>query len=343
VLDLARLRDPAASGTTAAIAGIIETGTSGPVGMALTPDGAHLLVASAEAAGAEDGGVEVTAIALPAHRVAQRIRLRDAGGEPCRADSPDPGYGRFPNPNGIAVSPLGTGWLLTANGGTDDVSVIDLRRALAGDAAAEVARIPVQSGGFGIGVSPDGRLAAVASRESMRTGAFGNTVSLIDIAAQRETARIQVGTDDPAQGTRPFVAAFTPGGAHLGGVLLRLGHRLAGRGRVGARGEAPQSGRSLRRSGAAARRRHRARWALGRGDRRPEDRTGQQRAVDARPARSDRRGPCHRHRQRNLPSRHPAGRPLRPAGAAGSRQPVVSRLCAAAKARASAIASWSWL
>jgi DNA-binding beta-propeller fold protein YncE len=215
VLDLATLRDPRADGTTAAIAGIIETGTFGPVGSAITPDGAHLLVGAAEAAGAEDGGVEITAIDRVTGQVVRRIRMRDDGGEPFYHDSPHADFGRFPDPNGIAVSALGTGWLLTANGGTDDVSIIDLARAMAGEEDAEVARIPVQSGGFGISVSPDQRVAAVASRESMRTGAYGNTVSLIDITERRETARIQVGTDDAAEGTRPFVAAFTPDSAHL--------------------------------------------------------------------------------------------------------------------------------
>lgn len=214
LLDLAALRDPRNDGTMGAIAGILETGTAGPVGATVTPDGRHLLVGSAEAPEAEDGGVEITAFDRATLRVARRIRLRDGGGTPVR-DSPDPRFGRFPNPNGIACSALGSGWLVTANGGTDDVSVIDLAAALAGDPGAEVARVPVQSGGFGISVSPDGRIAAVAARESMRTGAFGNTVSLIDIAARAEAARIRVGTDDPAQGTRPFVAAFTPDGRHL--------------------------------------------------------------------------------------------------------------------------------
>jgi DNA-binding beta-propeller fold protein YncE len=214
LLDLAALRDARHDGTTGAMAGVVETGTAGPVGAALTPDGRHLLVSSAEAPEAEDGGVEVTAIDRATHEVSCRIRLRDAGGVPCR-DSPHPDFGRFPNPNGIAVSPLGTGWLLTANGGTDDVSVIDLAAALAGERDAEVARVPVESGGFGIQVSPGGRLAAVAARESMRTGGYGNTVSLIDVALRREVARIRVGTDDPAQGTRPFVAAFVRGGTHL--------------------------------------------------------------------------------------------------------------------------------
>lgn len=214
LLDLAALADPRHDGGTGAIAGVLETGTAGPVGMALTPDARHLLVGSAEAPGAEDGGVEITAFDRATLAVARRIRLRDAGGVPVR-EAPHPDFGRFPNPNGIACSPLGSGWLVTANGGSEDVSLLDLPAALAGDPGAEVARVPIQSGGFGVGISPDGRLAAVAARESMRSGAFGNTVSLIDIAARREAARILVGTADPAQGTRPFVAAFTPDGRHL--------------------------------------------------------------------------------------------------------------------------------
>jgi DNA-binding beta-propeller fold protein YncE len=205
VLDRARLL--ASDGTTGAIAGVIELGICGPVGIAATPDGAQLLVSSAEAAGAEDGGAEIAVVELAAHRVLAPIRLAHGPGEPCRADNPHPDYGRFPNPNGIAVTP--DGLLVTANGGTDDASLVSLATR------EELARVPTQSGGFGVSVSPDGRLAAVASRESMRTGEFGNTVSVIDLAARREIARVRVGTDDPAEGTRPFVAAFTPDGARL--------------------------------------------------------------------------------------------------------------------------------
>jgi DNA-binding beta-propeller fold protein YncE len=207
VMDLAALRDARHDGTTGAIAAVIELGICGPVGMAVAPDGAHLLVSSAEAAGAEDGGVEIAVVELATHRVLAPIRLRDGGGEPCRRDNPHPDYGRFPNPNGIAMAPSGV--LLTANGGTDDVGFVDLATR------TELARVPVQSGGFGISVSPDGRLAAVAARESMRTGALGNTVSVLDIAARREVFRARVGTDDDSVGTRPFVAAFTPDGARL--------------------------------------------------------------------------------------------------------------------------------
>lgn len=205
VLDRQKLL--ASDGTTGAIAGIIELGICGPVGIAATPDGAHLLVSSAEAAGAEDGGAEIAVVERATHRVLAPIRLPHGAGEPCREDNPHPGFGRYPNPNGIAVTP--DGLLVTANGGTDDASIVSL------ETREELARVPTQSGGFGVSISPDGRLAAVASRESMVTGAFGNSVSVIDLAARAEIARIRVGTDDEAEGTRPFVAAFTPDGARL--------------------------------------------------------------------------------------------------------------------------------
>jgi len=205
VLDRARLL--ASDGTAGAIAGVIELGICGPVGIALSPDGAQILVSSAEAAGAEDGGAEIAVVELATHRVLAPIRLKHGAGEPCGADNPHPDFGRYPNPNGIAVTP--DGLLVTANGGTDDASIVSLATR------EEVARVATQSGGFGVSVSPDGRLAAVASRESMRSGAFGNTVSVIDLAARAEIARIRVGTDDPDEGTRPFVAAFTPDGARL--------------------------------------------------------------------------------------------------------------------------------
>jgi DNA-binding beta-propeller fold protein YncE len=141
--------------------------------------------------------------------------------QPCALSSPNAGFGRFPNSNGVAVTPFAGGAIFTANGGTDDVSVISLPRALAGDAKAEVARIPIETGGFGIAASPDGRLVAVASRESARTGKGGNTISLIDVeraiggARDAEVARIRIGTDNASEATRPFAVAFTRDGSKV--------------------------------------------------------------------------------------------------------------------------------
>jgi DNA-binding beta-propeller fold protein YncE len=217
VVDLARAFDPANAGTTNPIVGIIPTGTAGPVGIAITPDQKFLAVSSAEAAGREDGGREVTLIDAASRAVVRRIALaHDRGAEPCRHPAPHQDFGRFPNPNGVAVSPYGGGTLFTANGGTDDVSVVDLTRALADDAGAEVNRIAVEAGPFGVAASADGKLVAVASRENARTGREGRTVSLIDVVRaasgemQTELARVGVGSDGTGKGTRPFAVAFTP-------------------------------------------------------------------------------------------------------------------------------------
>jgi DNA-binding beta-propeller fold protein YncE len=223
VLDVAAALDPAASGTTRAIVDIIDTGTAGPVGIALTPDQKHLAVSSAEAPGCEDGGRQITLIDTASRKVVRQVAqaLSGNGLESSPKPSPHPGphptFGRFPNANGVAVSPLDGGYILTGNGGTDDVSVIALARALQGDPAAEVARVPVQTGPFGLAVSPDGRLAAVASRESARTGAEGNTISFIDVrqaaagGPDAEAARVRVGADGE-EATRPFAVAFTHDG-----------------------------------------------------------------------------------------------------------------------------------
>ncbi|HEX2726937.1 MAG TPA: beta-propeller fold lactonase family protein [Beijerinckiaceae bacterium] len=222
VLDVAKALDPASRGTTNAIVDIIDTGTAGPVGIALTPDQKHLVVSSAEAAGSEDGVDRITLIDTASRKVVRQVKQALAG-EGDGAPRPNPhaaphaGYGRFPNANGVAVSPLDGGIIVTGNGGTDDVSVISLARALKGE-PAEMARVPVQTGPFGVAVSPDGRLAAVASRESMRTGIEGNTISLIDLAratsdaGKAEMARVRVGTDRADEATRPFAVAFTRDG-----------------------------------------------------------------------------------------------------------------------------------
>ena len=156
VLDIAALRDPRHDGTTGAIAAIVETGTAGPVG-----SGADAGWAASAGRLGRGGGGGGWRRRDHGHRARHaqggaRIRLRDAGEEP-GARIAASGLRPLPQPNGIACSALGTGWLVRANGGTDDVSIIDLAAALAGDAGAEVARVPVQSGGFGIQVSPDWR------------------------------------------------------------------------------------------------------------------------------------------------------------------------------------------
>lgn len=228
VVELGKALDRTLSGTLGAVRAVLDTGGFGPVGFAPTPDNRFGFVAHAERQGDEDGGNLVTILDLDSGAVAGRVELAlGRPGFPCPPPevphaAPDPRFGCFPDTNGLAYSPVGGGTLIGGNGGTNDVSVIDVARALAGDPGAELARVPVETGPFGVAVSPDGRIAAVAAREDARTGKEGSTVSLIDVERARagaegaELARVRVGTDDPDnEPARTFSAAFTPDGERL--------------------------------------------------------------------------------------------------------------------------------
>ena len=228
IIDLAKAFDAEADGTLHAVEAIVPTGTAGPVGCAVTPDQRYLVVTSAEATGLEDGGRLVTLFDIARREVVRQVEMpvRRAGARPSPHPAPHETYGAFPDSNGIAVSPLQGGLLFTANGGTDDVSVLSLAAALEGR-DAEIGRVPVEAGPFGIAVSPDGRLVAAAARESAQVRRECRTVSLIDAeraangAAGAEIARIPIGSDDPAAETRPFAVAFTPDGRHLIATAFR--------------------------------------------------------------------------------------------------------------------------
>src|SRR4029453_3994373 len=130
-------------------------------------------------------------------------------------------FGCFTDTNGVVISPKHGGVAFTANGGTDDVSVIDVAKILANAPGAELARIPVGTGPWGIAVSPDGAWIATANRESARVDQEGNHVSLINVdkamtgAKDAEAARLIVGTNNPSAASRPFGVAFTPDGKTL--------------------------------------------------------------------------------------------------------------------------------
>src|SRR5262249_30234234 len=150
-----RALDPVSRGTTRAIERIVPTGTCGPVGAALRPDGRHLILTSAEGEGTEDGGCRLTVFDIQSEESVRQCRVA----APDRGPSPPPGphgsSGVYPAPNGVAISPLGGGLVFTANGGTDDVSMLSLPKVLAGREDAEIGRIAVGAGPFGIAASPD--------------------------------------------------------------------------------------------------------------------------------------------------------------------------------------------
>lgn len=225
VLDIAAAMDPKNDDTLGAVVDFVSTGRTGPVGCALTPDEATLLVNCGEAAGSEDGGDEVTVIDLATRHVSARAPLalnptHPATG-PSRHDSPHASFGRYPNPTGLVISPLHGGVVFVGNGGFSDVSVLDLSAAVSGAADPEINRVPVETGPFGMALSPDGTLVAVAARESMSRPYEGSTVSIIDVSraaagrSDAEVARVPIGGADDGAPSRPFAVAFSPDGRLL--------------------------------------------------------------------------------------------------------------------------------
>src|ERR1700688_2454299 len=123
--------------------------------------------------------------------------------------SPSKQFGCWPDPESLAVGKGSDGkqYLFSGNAGTEDVSVMDLGRALKGEVVVEGA------------ASPNGKLIAVTARETnLEDDNEGNTISIIDVDLAREgkpgaeAARVQVGTDDPKALGRPFAVAWTPDG-----------------------------------------------------------------------------------------------------------------------------------
>ena len=115
--------------------------------------------------------------------------------------APGQGFGCFPNPNGLALGRAtdGTAYVFSANGGTNDVSVIDLGAGRCEESlGAEIGRIPAQVGPWGITATPDRRHIVVANGGSQQDGSAGNTISVIDVdraaaaAGNAEVARILI-------------------------------------------------------------------------------------------------------------------------------------------------------
>jgi YVTN family beta-propeller protein len=233
-LDIDAVLSPKNDRTTNALRRHFDTGGFGALGIVLLPD--TLVMGNAENYLTEDGGNRITFIDRRTGSLRGMVEL--ALGKPGCSDYPVPyaarsgpprnlvvgaphqSFGCFPNPNGLAMGRASNGnaYIFSANGGTDDVSVIDLARALKGDATAEVGRIKMQVGPWGITATNDRRHVIVANGGSQRDGSAGNTISFINVdrastgAADAEVARIRVGTDDPSHPTHPLIMSVTPDG-----------------------------------------------------------------------------------------------------------------------------------
>jgi len=254
IMDIRKMVKPQNDDTANALERAYDSGHFGAVGLVLLRD--TFIVANAESHLTEDGGNRITFVDRSTGSLRGEVELALGAGTaafPCPSFpvkfvspsgppafehpfaqangtfsplpllSPHPAWGCFPDTNGITLGRGGDGkrYLFTANGGTDDVSVIDLESALAGNRTAEILRIPTQIGPWGITTSPNGRWVVSANRESQRVAFEGNTISIIDVELARvgnpaaEVARVQVGTSDPAGQTRPFIPSFTPNGREI--------------------------------------------------------------------------------------------------------------------------------
>jgi YVTN family beta-propeller protein len=217
----------------------IDSGHFGSVGLVLLPD--MFIIGNAESHLTEYGGNRITFVdrRTGSLRGEVELALGDPGfacpdfpvpfvspnGPPSPVPllSPNPAWGCFPDTNGITLGRGSDGkrYLFAANGGTNDVSVIDLEQALAGNKTPEIIRIPTQIGPWGITTSPNGRWIVAANRESQQVAFEGNTISIIDVDLARignsnaEVARLLVGTSDPNVQTRPFIPSFTPDGRFI--------------------------------------------------------------------------------------------------------------------------------
>ena len=239
VLDVDHVLVPTNDRTAAALVRHMDSGSFGALGIVVLPD--MLAISNAESHLTEDGGNRITLVdrQTGSLRGVIELALGSPGFQcpdypvPYQAPygpprdlavlSPDPGWGCFPDSNGLALGRTAEGhrYLFSANGGTHDVSVIDLERAMEGDRASEVHRVPVQKGPWGITATPDGRHVIVANGGSQLDGSAGNSLSIIDVdraAARREDAevsRVLVGTDDPGESTHPLIPTVTPDGREV--------------------------------------------------------------------------------------------------------------------------------
>jgi DNA-binding beta-propeller fold protein YncE len=232
--------------TTNALRRHMDTGGFGSLGIVLLPE--TLVISNAENNLTEDGGNRITFVdrRTGSLRGTVELALGSAGcssypvpyaaphGPPrnLAVRAPSESFGCFPNPNGLAMGRASDGstYLFSANGGTNDVSVIDLARAMRGDTRAEIGRIPMHVGPWGITATPNRRHIIVANGGSQRDGSAGNSIAFIDVdrvkadASRAEVARVRVGTDDPAEATHPLIPSVTPDGKEVIVPNVRAGN-----------------------------------------------------------------------------------------------------------------------
>ena len=239
VIDVDDLLSPRNDGTANALRRHMDSGGFGALGIVLLPE--MLVIANAENHLTEDGGNRITFVDRGTGSLRGTVELAlGSPGFPCpdypvpylppygpprnlAVRAPDSSFGCFPNPNGLALGRAtdGRAYVFSANGGTNDVSVIDLGRALQGDTRAEIGRIPMQVGPWGITSTPSRRHIIVANGGSQRDGSAGSSISVIDVdrasagTGGTDVARVLVGTNDPSEQSHPLIPSVTPDGLEV--------------------------------------------------------------------------------------------------------------------------------
>lgn len=239
VIDVQAALQPENNDTANALLRNMDSGGFGAIGTVLLPD--LLVVNNAENNLSEDGGNRIGFVDRRTGGLRHVVELALGSPEfycedyPVPYESPygppqnlavlapDSSFGCFPNPNGLAMGRMNNGnrYLFTANGGTSDVSVVDLEAALRGEAEVERQRLPNHPGAWGITATPDGRHIIVAHGGRQDVSQAGNTVAVLDVDRavsdpnNSELARIRVGTDDPDTATHPLIPSVTPDGREL--------------------------------------------------------------------------------------------------------------------------------
>jgi DNA-binding beta-propeller fold protein YncE len=244
VMDVGKMLNRKYDNTSQALDSVYDLGWFGGVGLVILPD--LIIGAAGEGWLAESGSNRISLIDRKTGGLRGQIQLPLSGPgthqlhqgcpdfpvpfvSPTPAPiiplgAPDPGYGCWPDPEGIALGKGSDGktYLFSGNADTQDVSVMDLEKALAGVPVVEVApRVSIQSGPFTISASPNGKYIAVTSRESHVVDFEGNTLSIIDVDRARqglpgaEVARVLVGVNGTGTQGRPFTASWTPDGERI--------------------------------------------------------------------------------------------------------------------------------
>src|SRR4051812_21542873 len=201
LMDIRKMIDRRFDDTASALERHVDSGHFGAVGLALLPG--LFIIGNAESHLTEDGGNRITFVDRRTGSLRGEVELALGTGQPdCGSRfsvpfvspdgppapvpllSPNGDWGCFPDSNGIAIGhgSDGKSYLFVANGGTDDVSVIDLEQALAGNRRAEILRIPTPIGPRGIAASPGGRYVVAAEPGRQRVALEGETNSLIHVA-----------------------------------------------------------------------------------------------------------------------------------------------------------------